>query len=127
MALFMLPLLKVNKSKGRILALIGILLIAVAFGTLGFSTEILNVLISAFIFSLGESIMTPFYLDTLFSDIPEEAKGFILGALAGIRKIINLGTPMIASFLAGISPSLPYITSSFITMVIAIFSRNTAD
>ena len=120
MAFFMFPLLKVDKSKGRILALIGIFLIAVAFGILGFSTEIFHVFISAFAFSLGESIMTPFYLDALFSNIPEEAKGSMLGALAGIRKIINLGTPMIAGFLAGVSPSLPYIASSLIIVIIAI-------
>ncbi|RLE66756.1 MAG: hypothetical protein DRJ38_00805 [Thermoprotei archaeon] len=120
MALFMLPLLKVDKSKGKLLALLGISLISIAYGILGLSTEIFHVFISAFVLSLGESIMTPFYLDALFSRIPEEIKGSVLGALAGIRKIINLAAPLVAGFLAAVSPSLPYIASSFTIIIVAI-------
>ncbi len=120
MSFFMLPLLKVNKKWGKKLAILGIALISIAFAILGFSTNILHVFISAFILSIGESIMTPFYLDALFSRIPEEMKGSILGALAGIRKIVNIGTPLAAGLLAGISPSLPYVASSLTVVAVAI-------
>ena len=60
MALFVLPLLKVDKKHGKKLTIAGLLLIALAFIILGASKDFLLAFISAFLSSVGETIMTPF-------------------------------------------------------------------
>ena len=120
MALFALPLLKVDKKHGKKLTIAGLLLIALAFIILGASKDFLLAFISAFLSSVGEAIMTPFYMDALFSQIPKELKGSIIGGIAGIRRVINLTTPFIAGILAGISPSLPYLISGLMIAVVAL-------
>ena len=59
-------------------------------------------------------------MGALFSQIPKELKGSIIGGIAGIRRVINLTTPFIAGILAGISPSLSYLISGLMVAVVTL-------
>ena len=112
-----LPLLNVKKERGRFMVVLGLLLTGLSSLLLAFAGNIGVALVSAFLASAGYAIMDPFYMDILFSKIPEDKKGTILGGIAGIRRILTIFSPALAGFLADyLSPSTPYLMSTILTL-----------
>jgi len=71
------------------------------------------VLTAAFLASAGFAIMDPFFMDILFSRIPEDKRGTLLGGIAGVRRIITIASPTMAGFLAEVFfPAAPYLVSA---------------
>jgi len=74
-------------------------------------------LVSAFLASAGYAVMDPFFMDILFSRIPEDKKGTLLGGIAGVRRIIAIISPAIAGLLAeALFPAAPYLVSAVAIM-----------
>lgn len=57
-------------------------------------------LADAFLASAGYAVMDPFFMDILFSRIPGDKRGTLLGGIAGVRRIIAIASPAVAGFLA---------------------------
>ena len=112
--LFSIPLLKVKKEKGKLMVILGLLFMCISNLMLALGRRIEFAFLSSFLFSAGYAIMDPFFMDILFSKIPSDKKGTILGGLAGIRRIMGIITPTLSGYLAQyIAPNSPYLTSAF--------------
>jgi len=64
--------LHVGRERGVYAITVGMLLIALADIMLGFSQNLVAALLAATVLSTGYSLMSPFFMDTLFSTIPGE-------------------------------------------------------
>lgn len=116
--IFSLPLLKIRKEKGRLMVVLGLSLACISNLILAFTKTLEFAFLAAFLASAGFAIMDPFFMDILFSKIPEDKKGTILGSIAGIRKLIGIITPALAGLLAQIFfPGAPYFVSSVFIMM----------
>ncbi|RLE98207.1 MAG: hypothetical protein DRJ63_08070 [Thermoprotei archaeon] len=110
-----LPVLKISKNRARMAVGLGLLLEAVSQMLLAFSYRLELAVLSAVLASAGYAIMDPFYMDMLFSKIPEDLRGSLLGGIAGVRKILTICSPAVAGVLAyRISASAPYIVSALL-------------
>ncbi len=112
--IFSLPLLKVRKEHSIYMIILGLILLSLSNIILVIAKTLYLVLTSAFLVSLGYAVMDPFFINILFSKIPKDKKGSLLGGIAGIRKIINIMSLVLAGLLADtLSPSTPYLISTF--------------
>ncbi len=110
---FSLPLLRVRKELGKYMVALGLSLICISNIILVLGKALYLALTSALLASAGYAVMDPFFMDILFSKIPEEMKGTLLGGIAGVRRIINIASPAIAGFLAdALFPAAPYLVSA---------------
>ncbi len=116
---FSLPLLRVSKERGRYMVVLGLTLSCLSDITLVYTRTLALALLAAFLASAGYAIMDPFFMDILFSRIPEDKKGTLLGGIAGVRRIITIASPAIAGFLAEeFFPAAPY----FLSAIAVVFS-----
>ncbi len=110
---FSLPLLKVKKEWGKYMVALGLGPACVSDIILVYARTLELALVSAFLASAGYAIMEPFFMDILFSRIPEDKKGTLLGGIAGVRRIITITSPAIAGLLAeALFPAAPYLVSA---------------
>jgi len=108
-----LPLLRVRKELGRYMVVLGLSLICASDIALVCGRTLGLALAAAFLASAGYAVMDPFLMDILFSRIPKEKKGTLLGGIAGIRRIIAIASPAIAGLLAeALFPAAPYLVSA---------------
>ncbi|RLF19658.1 MAG: hypothetical protein DRZ82_04945 [Thermoprotei archaeon] len=115
---FSLPLLKVRKERGFLMVILGLFLLCSSNITLAFTKAISFALLASFLASAGYAIMDPFLMDILFSHIPRDRKGTVLGSIAGIRRLLGIISPAIAGILAEkFFPGAPYIISSFLVLI----------
>ena len=112
-------ILRVNRGHGVSMLTLGMGLIASADLLLGFSYRVEIALLAATVASAGYALMNPFFMDVLFSTIPGEHRGMLLGSLAAIRRLIGIAMPAIAGFLAEINAHLPFIAAA-ITMPVSM-------
>ncbi len=115
-----LLLLRVSKVRAPTLVITGILLIALGDLILGFSRISLIAVSVALIESLGYALMDPYFMDTLFANIPKERRGEVLGAISGIRRLLCIAGPAIAGLLASVDPHLPFLTSAIFIVLASI-------
>ncbi|RLF22507.1 MAG: hypothetical protein DRN15_08115 [Thermoprotei archaeon] len=114
---FSLPLLKVRKEWGRYMVILGLGLACISDIILVCAKTLELALVSAFLASAGYAVMDPFFMDILFSRIPEDKKGTLLGGIAGVRRIIAIISPAIAGLLAeALFPAAPYLVSAVAIM-----------
>ena len=110
---FSLPLLRVRKELGRYMVVLGLSPICASDIALVCGRTLGLALAAAFLASAGYAVMDPFLMDILFSRIPKEKKGTLLGGIAGIRRIIAIASPAIAGLLAeALFPAAPYLVSA---------------
>jgi len=96
---------------------LGMGLIALADLMLGFSYRVETALLAAIVASTGYAFMNPFFMDVLFSTIPEEYRGTLLGSLESARRLIGIVMPAIAGLLAEINAHLPFITAAITVFI----------
>ncbi|UNQ72893.1 MFS transporter [Infirmifilum sp. NZ] len=114
-AVIVLPLiLRDNRRYGVLLLVSGMGLIALADLLLGFSYKVEIALLAAMAASAGYALVDPFFTDVLFSTIPKEYRGSLLGSLAAVRGLIGIAMPAIAGFIAEINAHLPFILAAII-------------
>ena len=82
--------------------------------TLSYRVEI--ALLAAVAASAGYALMDPFFTDVLFSTMPKEYRGTLLGSLAAVRRLIGIAMPAIAGFIAEINTRLPFILAAIIVI-----------
>jgi len=107
-------ILRINRRYGVLLLVSGMGLIALADLLLGFSYKVEIALLAAMAASAGYALVDPFFMDVLFSTIPKEYRGSLLGSLAAVRGLIGIAMPAIAGFIAEINTHLPFILAAII-------------
>ena len=112
-----IPVLRVGKKRRLAMILLGFTLFSLGDITLILSKTIILAFLASIFYSVGGAIMSPYYMDVLFSNIPSEIRGTLLGSLSAIGRILRIVTPTIAGFLATLSPQLPYLTSLVISLL----------
>jgi len=112
-------ILRVNRRYGVLLLVSGMGLIALADLLLGFSYKVEIALLAAMTASAGYALVDPFFTDVLFSTIPKEHRGSLLGSLAAVRGLIGIAMPAIAGFIAEINAHLPFILAAIIVTLTA--------
>ncbi len=121
MIAFSLPLLRVRKELGRYMVALGLSLICASDIALVCGRTLGLALAAAFLASAGYAVMDPFFMDILFSKIPEDKKGALLGGIAGVRKIVSIASPAVAGLLAEVLfPAAPYLVAAVVTAVSAV-------
>ena len=113
-------ILRVDRRYGVVLLVLGMGLIALADLLLGFSYRVEIALLAAIVASSGYALMDPFFMDVLFSTIPKDYRGTLLGSLAAIRRLVGIAMPAIAGFIAEINTHLPFILAA----IIVVFSMS---
>ncbi len=78
------------------------------------------VIIAYFIGRFGEILAFPFYRTWIFSKIPKEKASSLLAALSSYRKMITFVSPAIAGYLATLKPTLPYLSSLILFMIVVL-------
>ncbi len=78
------------------------------------------VVLAYLIARFGDVLAFPFYRSWIFGKIPRGKASSILSALSSYRKLIVLASPALAGFLASIKPTLPYLASLLLFIVVAI-------
>jgi MFS family permease len=78
------------------------------------------VILAYLIARFGDVLAFPFYRSWIFGKIPREKASSILSALSSYRKLIVLVSPALAGFLASIKPTLPYLASLTLFIIVAI-------
>ena len=112
-----LPLLRVRKEHGRYMVALGLSLTCLSNIALVLARALWIALLAAFLASAGYAVMDPFLMNILFSNIPEEKKGTLLGGIAGVRRIINIASPAIAGLMAeALFPAAPYLASALLML-----------
>ncbi len=107
-------ILRIDRRYGVLLLVWGMGLIASADLLLGLSYRVEIALLAAMAASAGYALMDPFFMDVLFSTIPKEYRGTLLGSLAAIRRLIGIAMPAIAGLIAEINVRLPFIVAAII-------------
>ena len=125
---FSLPVLKISKRKAKIAVAAGLILQMFSQLLLAVSYRFELAIVSAVAASAGYAIMDPFYMDMLFSRIPEHLRGTLLGSIAAVRRLLAICSPAIAGVLAyRISASAPYFVSAALialAMLLLYFIRS---
>ena len=111
-------ILRIDRRYGVVLLVLGMGLIALADLLLGFSYRVEVALLAAIVASSGYALMDPFFMNVLFSTIPKEHRGTLLGSLAAIRRLVGIAMPAIAGLTAEINNHLPFILAA----IMIIFS-----
>ncbi len=106
-----LPVLRIGREKGLSMVLAGLSLVSAGDAMLAFTNDIHCLFLAAALSSAGGALMSPYYMDILFSNIPDEVRGTLLGSLSAIGKLLRIVTPALAGFIALTSPQLPYLVS----------------
>jgi len=110
-------ILRVDRRHGVLLLASGMGLIALADLLLGFSYRVELALLAAAVASAGYALMDPFFMDLLFSTIPRDSRGTLLGSIAAIRRLVGIAMPTIAGFIAAANTHLPFILAALIVML----------
>jgi len=105
-------LLSVDRKHGVKLLAAGMALLGLSDIVLGLSRDIGIALISAIMASIGYALMDPYFMDTLFSTIPNELRGTLLGGIASIRRLLGIAMPGIAGMLASLNMYLPFFVAA---------------
>ncbi len=105
-------ILRISREEGVLALALGMGLVALADLLLGFSYRIEIALLAAIMVSTGYTLMDPFFMDVLFSTIPKENRGVLLGSLAAVRRLMGIAMPAIAGFIAEINTHLPFIIAA---------------
>ncbi len=119
-------ILRIDRRYGVALLALGMGLIALADLLLGFSYRVEIALLAAIVASSGYALMDPFFMDVLFSTIPEDYRGTLLGSLAAIRRLVGIVMPAIAGFIAEINAHLPFILAAIIVVFSMSLTLNVA-
>ncbi len=94
----------------------GMGLIALADLLLGLTYRVEIALLAAMAASSGYALMDPFFMDVLFSTIPKDYRGTLLGSLAALRRLIGIVMPAVAGLIAGINTHLPFILAAAVVV-----------
>ncbi len=115
---------RAGKKHAKKFMVIGFALIALWAFIMLLQPPIIIVIPAYFVMKLGDTLVFPYYRSWLFSKIPKDKASTVFAALSSYDKVINLFTPLIASFLATIQPVLPYGASLilFIIVILVIFT-----
>lgn len=105
-------ILRIDRKRGVQMLALGMGFMAASDLLLGFSYRVEMALLAAIVASMGYALMDPFFMDVLFSTIPKEHRGTLLGSLASIRRFIGIAMPAIAGFIAEINTRLPFIIAA---------------
>ncbi len=105
-------LLSVDRRHGVRLLALGMALLGLSDIVLGLSRDIGMALLSALMASAGYALMDPYFMDTLFSTIPRELRGTLLGGIASIRRLLGIAMPGIAGMLASLNTYLPFFVAA---------------
>ena len=119
-------ILRIDRRYGVALLALGMGLIALADLLLGFSYRIEVALLAAVVSSAGYALMDPFFMDVLFSTIPKEHRGALLGSLAAVRRLIGIAMPAVAGFTAEMNSHLPFILAAIIVVFSMSLTLSTA-
>ena len=109
--------LRISRKRGTAMIVLGMSIIALADLLLGFSYRVEIALLAALVASTGYASIDPFFMDVLFSTIPKEYRGTLLGFLASLRTLIGIAMPAIAGFIAEIDSHLPFIVAATVIII----------
>jgi len=108
--------LRMDRRHGVKALALGMAMLAVADAILGLSTGVYVALLAAALSSAGYALMDPFYMDTLFSTIPSDKRGVLLGGIASIRRLVSIAMPAAAGLLASASARIPFFVAALFTL-----------
>jgi len=111
---------RAGKKHAKKFMVIGFALIALWAFIMLLQPPIIIVIPAYFVMKLGDTLVFPYYRSWLFSKIPKDKAPTVFAALSSYDKVINLFTPLIASFLATIQPLLPYGASLILFIMVAL-------
>ncbi len=109
-------ILRVDRRYGVLLLVLGMGLIALADLLLGLTYRVEIALLAAVTASAGYALMDPFFMDVLFSTIPKDYRGTLLGSLAALRRLIGITMPAVAGLIAGLNTHLPFILAATVVV-----------
>ncbi len=109
-------ILRVDRRYGVLLLVLGMGLIALADLLLGLTYRVEIALLAAVAASAGYALMDPFFMDVLFSTIPKDYRGTLLGSLATLRRLIGIMMPAVAGLIAGLNTHLPFILAATVVV-----------
>lgn len=109
-------ILRVDRRYGVLLLVLGMGLIALADLLLGLTYRVEIALLAAVTASAGYALMDPFFMDVLFSTIPKDYRGTLLGSLAALRRLIGIMMPAVAGLIAGLNTHLPFILAATVVV-----------
>ncbi len=109
-------ILRVDRRYGVLLLVLGMGLIALADLLLGLTYRVEIALLAAVTASAGYALMDPFFMDVLFSTIPKDYRGTLLGSLAALRRLIGIMMPAVAGLIAGLNTHLPFILATTVVV-----------
>jgi len=119
-------LLRVDKSKGKLLVMFSLLLDLLAYLLLGFGGAVSVIFLAAAFSSASHAMFDPFYMDALFSKVPDEKKGTLLGAMSGAGKAMSILVPFAGAVIAGmLGASSPYVLSAFLVLAAIAIAYST--
>ena len=109
--------LRISRGYGAVLLTLGMSLIALADLVLGLAYSVWVALLAAMVASSGYALMDPFFMDVLFSTIPREHRGALLGSLAATRRLVGIAMPAVAGLIAGMNAHLPFLLAASIVVL----------
>ncbi len=107
----------IDRKRGATMLALGMGFVALADLMLGLARRTWIALMAAATASAGYAIMDPFFMDTLFSTIPQERRGTLLGSVAASRRLVGIAMPIIAGSLALINAGLPFVVAAAAILV----------
>ncbi len=110
-------ILRVSRRHGAFMLVLGMLLVALADALLGIAHRPLTTFIASMLLSAGYSLSNPFLMDVLFSAIPGEHRGTLLGSLAALRRLVGIVMPVAAGLLAEAEAHLPFLLAAAMVLV----------
>ncbi len=126
-----LGMLGVRRRWARVVVPLGIGLQGMASLLLALSRDIPLALASGLLNAAGYAIADPYIMDVLFSTVPEQKRGLLLGSLAAVRRLVAIVMPAASGFLAErISASAPFLASAafdLAAMVLAAYVVSRRD
>jgi len=78
------------------------------------------VVLAYFMCRFGETLSFPFYRSWLFSKIPANKASSLFAIISSYKRTITLISPLMAGFLAQLNPTLPYLISLILFIMVVI-------
>jgi len=75
------------------------------------------ILVANIVAEFGNTLSLPFYRSWVFSKIPREKASSILASIASLDRVVGIVSPLIATALASIHASLPYLACLALTAI----------
>ncbi len=117
-------MLEARIRRGSLALLTGMSMLAIGDAVLSVARSQYVALSVALIESLGFALMDPFFMKTLYANIPRERRGEILGAISSMRRLLCIAGPAIAGALASLDPHTPFaVAATAIAIVTAVTYR----